>query len=1266
MRESRHRSAAEAAVQHAIAPANDEHVLDADAARRILVDWNRTERPYDRAATVCRLVLAQAQAHPRRVAVIDGLTEIDYRQLTARADAIAGALAARGVQPGALVGVCMQRTWDLVATLLGVMRAGCAYVPLDPAYPRERVRYMLEHAQAVAVVVDGPATSALCAGASVQVRLDTVPAQAQAADTPPEPAADDLAYVIYTSGSTGRPKGVAVEHRQAVAMTCAMRELLDDEDLAGVLAAASVCFDTSVMEILGTLSLGGTVVLADNALALATLPAAERVRTTVMVPSSMQALLATGGLPRSVRCTVLGGDVLKAPLVAQLHALPQRPRVFNFYGPTEDTVFSTATELPAGRSTVTIGRPVANARSYILDEALQPVPVGVAGELYLAGDKLARGYLHDEVRTRERFIAPPDGGQVREHRLYRTGDRCRWTEDGEIEFLGRIDQQVKLRGFRIELEEVEAALASMPGVDDAAAAVVEAVNGKPMLAGYVVSRNGAVDSEAVRTFVAARLPGYMVPQVVMDLVELPRLPNDKLDRKRLPTPQVGPPAGGGAAVARAAVGDGLAGTGAEAVGDGDGWARMSTLDRQAAVLAIVQREIARFLRLDDPAQVPPQQTLDTLGLDSLDSVELSHRLSGVFGRTLPASLLVEHPTPEAVAGDLARRLTGDAAERTIDVPAASTADTLGRFQSQIQAGHPPFLAARVPAWSATDKGTLLHELKGLLARSGREPYSKLVRTGSGHRGTVADVHTGEAHDAIIWSTNLYLGLNRDRDVIAQARTALEQFGTGMGTSPTASGMTDLHVAFEKEFAELVGKPAGCLFSTGFTANLGVIAGLLGERDVVVMDQLCHASIVDGARLSGATIRTFKHNDADDLHAVLEAEASPYRTTLVVLEGVYSMGEGTAPVAEIVRTAKRHGALVFVDEAHSFGFYGPGGGGICAEQGIVDQVDFIMTTLSKALGSLGGVVVASEAHIALLKTAARAYVFQATTTPADIAAALAALRRLRDDDALRQRLWDTTRYMRERFTAAGYDLGTGDGPIVTPHFADSDMLYAIARGLHDRGIHTTAVTYPIVERGRGRLRLICSAAHSRDDVDRTLEALIEVERIVKRDMAQARSGAHSEADDGDGDAQAGEGRAFHGGAGVGAGAGRGAGRGAEAQAWHAELAAWAHAFGDELGAALADEQAPVPSLAISIRVADHDVPVWLSVDGRAVTVGVPPPQPLPTCTLVLKDADAVAALRGFDVKALLEAGLEGRCVMSGQAEPFVWLVARLTSKRDGGG
>ncbi|MDH5823602.1 amino acid adenylation domain-containing protein [Luteimonas sp. RD2P54] len=1254
------------------APADETSPRGRNAAHRVPAEGNPGAQAYDRTDTIWELVEQRAQAYPQRTAIVDGPAQIDYTRLTARANAIAGELAARGVRPGALVGVCLGRSWELAATLLGVLRAGCAYVPLDPEYPRERVRYMLEHARAAAVVVDGAKAAELCAGAAELVRLDAVGERLP--DAAARPSAGDLAYVIYTSGSTGRPKGVAVEHRSVVAMTRSMRELLGDEELAGVLAAASICFDTSVMEILGTLSLGGTVVLAAHALALPELPAADRVRTTIMVPSSMQALLAAGGLPEGVRCVVLGGDVLKRPLVEQLHALPQRPRVLNVYGPTENTVYCTATEVPAGVRTITIGKPVGRARAYILDEAMQPVAAGVAGELHLGGDQLARGYLHDEARTKERFVAadargpasgptsPPQdsapNGPAAGERLYRTGDRCRWTEAGEIEFLGRIDQQVKLRGFRVELEEIESALESMPGVDGAAAALVDA-DGKPLLVGYVVGRDAAATNEASRAYLAERLPKYMVPQLVMRLAELPRLPNGKLDRKRLPRPEpgCGPDASGppGAHADPVAAGD--------AVGLAHRLAGLPKDERHAALLSVVRREIARFLRLGDPERVPPRQALEALGLDSLDSVELSHRLSTVLGLKLPASTLVEHPTPAAVAEHLFEVLGSGPTDRSRAPASAGAADPLGRFQAQLQSGHPPFLAARAPAWSATDKGMLIRELKGLLARSGHEPYSKLVRTGSGHRGTVADVHTGEAQEAIIWSTNLYLGLNRDGDVIAQARSALERFGTGMGTSPTASGMTDLHLDFEKEFAELVGKPAGCLFSTGFTANLGVIAGLLGDKDAVVMDQLCHASIVDGARLSGATIRTFKHNDAADLQAVLEAEASPYRTTLVVLEGVYSMGEGTAPVREIVQVAKRHGALVLVDEAHSFGFYGPRGAGICAAQGVTEQVDFIMTTLSKALGSLGGAIAASEEHVALLKTSARAYVFQATITPADIAAALAALRRLRTDEALRERLWDTTGYMRQRFSEAGYDLGTGDGPIVTPHFSDSDTLYAIARGLHARGIHTTPVTYPIVERGRGRLRFICSASHTRDDVDRTLQALSEVEIEVEREAGPSRrarlgraagaSGSQANRPDGPADGPG----AQDGPTGMGAAATPGP------HPRRAGLEAWAGAFGDSLRAAPASLAGPLPSLAVSIGLPDGEAPVTMRIDGRNVAPAQANPR-TPACSLLLADDRAISALCASDAQGLLESVIQGGCVLSGQVEPFVWLIGRLAERHGG--
>ena len=506
---------------------------------------------------------------------------------------------------------------------------------------------------------------------------------------------------------------------------------------------------------------------------------------------------------------------------------------------------------------------------------------------------------------------------------------------------------------------------------------------------------------------------------------------------------------------------------------------------------------------------------------------------------------------------------------------------------------------------------------------------------------MADGETDEEREAIIWTTNLYLGLNRDPQVVDDALAALRRLGAGMGTSAAASGVTDVHLEFERAFAELVGKPAACLFPTGYTANVGVVAGLLGEGDVVVMDQLCHASIVDGARVSGATIRTFRHNDPSDLAAVLETVASPYRTTLVAMESVYSMGEGAAPVEELVRTAKEHGALVLVDEAHSFGFYGPRGAGLCADRGVTGEVDFIMTTLSKALGSLGGVIAAREEHVALLKSSARAYIFQATVSPADIAAALAALRRLSTDEALAERLWDTTAYMRRRFSEAGFDLGTGDGPIVTPHFSDKDKLYAVAHGLYQRGVHTAAVTYPIVESGGGRLRFICSAAHSRDDVDRTVEALIEAEREAEEELRAAEE--------------------------------RGAGGGRREvpqelpktdrpQPARQAVEEWAEGFAAYLRRELAGAAGATPSLTLSTEVPGQGAPVTLMVDGRDVTVGASATADHPTCSLRLTDEGAISSLCSSDVQGLLQSVCQGGAVLNGQVEPFIWLVARMVERQ----
>ncbi|PKV50904.1 amino acid adenylation domain-containing protein [Aquimarina sp. MAR_2010_214] len=1169
--------------------------------------------------TICGLIAKQMLEYPERIAIIDGETRIDYKSLMKRASEVAGELKSRGVESESLVGVCMNRSWELVATLIGVMQAGCAYVPLDPAYPQDRVRYMLEHSRAVAAFVDNDSTAYLCSGVRELLWINKI---GDHTDSVVRPSANDLAYVIYTSGSTGRPKGVAVEHRSVVAMRQSMRDKFSDEELKGMFAGASVCFDTSVMEIMGTLSLGGTIILAKNALELTKLPAVDQVRTCVMVASAVQALLSTERLPEGIRCLVFGGEALKRSLVEQVYALRPDLRVLNAYGPTEDTVYSTIAEVSRGTKVITIGKSVPNSRTYILDDALQPVSDGVAGELYLAGNKLARGYLYDKTLTKERFIEKEPNDLIPDNRLYKTGDLCRWTNNAEIEFLGRVDQQVKIRGFRIELEEIESTLESMQGVDAVAATAADGGIGQKILVVYVVSRDETVTETKVKSYLSQRLPKYMVPQVVKHLNALPLLPNDKLDRKKLINLEKEVNFESDAIAIS---------TNTEAINSSNILIQRlvgSKDEQQATILSIIQNEVASLLNLKNPAQVLPDHSFDGLGLDSLTTLEFSCRLTKLLGQELSANVIFEYSTPNALVNYITNMIGSSPNSCSTDKLSSVTTDTLASFQTNIQSSHPTFQAANAPSWNATDKSKLVQELMHMVNDNRRNPYGKVLQTGSAARGIVSDSYNDEKQEAIIWSTNLYFGLNRDPKVIEEASIALTRFGTGMGISAAATGMTNQHLEFEKEFADLVGKPSACLFPTGYTANLGAISGLLGKNDVVVIDQLCHASIVDGARLSGAAIRTFKHNNASDLAAVLESEVSPYRTVLVVLESVYSMGEGTAPVAEIVRTAKKYNALVLVDEAHSFGFYGKDGAGICAAQGVTDEVDFIMTTLSKALGSIGGVIAASQEHIGLLKSSSRAYIFQASISPADIAAALTSLRRLRSDDSLREQLWDMTRYMRQRFEEAGYDLGTGDGPIVTPHFGDKDKLYAIVQSLYQRGVQTLAVTYPIVEIGRGRLRLICSASHTREDVDKTLEALIEAEREVDEQLDIIRYETRS------------------------------------SNITHSDVEVWAKVFSSYLKKSIAEVAAPTPNLAISVSVSEQSEPVTILCKDGDVTLSAHKNCDLPSCSLLLTEKAAVSALQSSDIQGLLHSICKGTCVLKGQVEPFIWFIGRIVDQRQG--
>jgi amino acid adenylation domain-containing protein len=513
-------------------------LLDDEELQRQVVHWNLTERPYARSACIHELFEAQVRRTPNARAVVFGQDAWTYRELDCRANGIAAVLRKASVGPEVLVGVCMRRTGSLIAALLGIWKAGGGYIPIDPIYPAERRRFMLGDSGARLLLSDGTlatdeAGSPYWDSAGVEIIDVELISPAADAPAPSGVAPHHLAYLLFTSGSTGTPKGVAIEHRNTSALLHWACEAYTGDELSGVLASTSVCFDLSVFEFFAPLCAGGAVILAENVLHLATLPAADQVTLINTVPSALAELLASGVVPPGVRVVNVAGEPLTARLVEGVfEATSAVDRMHNLYGPTEDTTYSTGATIRRGQAwTPTIGRPLPNRRAYVLDTGRQPVPIGVVGELYLGGDGVARGYWNRPELTSERFMPSPF---VKGDRLYRTGDLARYGHGGEIALLGRIDQQVKVRGFRIEPGEIEAALMEVAGVADA----VVTCEGEPgvaprLLAFVVLAPDALVDGAALRRELAYTLPPHMLPSSVRVVGEMPMTPNGKVDRRAL-------------------------------------------------------------------------------------------------------------------------------------------------------------------------------------------------------------------------------------------------------------------------------------------------------------------------------------------------------------------------------------------------------------------------------------------------------------------------------------------------------------------------------------------------------------------------------------------------------------------------------------------------------------------------------------------------------------------------------------------------------------
>ncbi len=540
-----YRSLIEKALENSEMPVSKITPLTEEEKTLILEKWNQTKKEYDKKATLQGLFKKQALLTPEKTAVVsDGLT-LTYAELDKRTDLLAVRLKNMGVKPGDLVGICLRRSVRIVVAMLGILKAGAAYVPLDPAHPRDRLTYVLEE-------IGQESTPILLTEKSVMDILAPLPVKPLFLDGDETDEAPiysmkdqdleivpDLAYVIYTSGSTGKPKGVEIGHKALVnfLLSMASEPGITDEDI--LLSVTTPSFDIAGLELFLPLITGTRVVIASNEAVLDGSVLASLIEAcgaTIMqaTPATWRLMLEAGWTGNKGLKVLCGGEPFPVDLADTLIGCSKE--VWNMYGPTETTIWSTVEKLDKKGGPVLIGHPIANTRVYVLDESGQPLPIGVPGELYIGGDGLARGYFKKEELTRERFVEDPFTAEIGS-KMYRTGDLVRLHADGRLEHLGRLDSQVKIRGFRIELDEISSVLVKHEAIKQAVAACKQNSRNENFLAAYLVMEDGNTGvPDNLKDFLKQSLPEYMVPVCFTILKELPLTPNGKVDRKALPQP----------------------------------------------------------------------------------------------------------------------------------------------------------------------------------------------------------------------------------------------------------------------------------------------------------------------------------------------------------------------------------------------------------------------------------------------------------------------------------------------------------------------------------------------------------------------------------------------------------------------------------------------------------------------------------------------------------------------------------------------------------
>lgn len=602
---------------------------------RLLAEWNDTKSEYPKDKCIHELFEEQAAKSPDAVALIFEDKRLTYRELNQRANQLAHCLRKHGIGPETLVGICVERSLEMVIGLLGILKTGGAYVPLDPEYPKEHLSFMLADSGARVLLTQeglmerlpGHDARVLCSGkewghlgGENDVHLDA------------ETTAQNLAYVIYTSGSTGRPKGVEVTHRGVIRLLFGVGYTCFGPS-GTFIQLASISFDAATFEIWGALLHGGRCVLfpgnIPTPVALREIIDNQKITTLWLTSSLFNLVMDEIPLALSgVRQLLIGGEALSVAHVRRALKVLPATQIINGYGPTEATTFTCCypITIPVEQNAVSIpiGRPIANTEVYILGGQLEPLPIGVVGELYVGGDGLARGYLNRPELTAEKFIANPFSPEPGA-RLYRTGDLARYLPDGNIEFIGRMDNQVKMRGFRIELGEIEAILNQHPKVRDAVAIVRENCPGDKRLVGYVVAGlEGSFDAAEVRKYLQQKLPEYMIPSALVLLDELPLTPNGKVDRRALPAPNQSRPE----------------------LEDVYQAPRTSIEDTLARIWAEV-------LKVD---KVGIDDNFFDLGGHSLLATQIISRVRSFLSIELPLRTLFESPTVAELATELAQRM----------------------------------------------------------------------------------------------------------------------------------------------------------------------------------------------------------------------------------------------------------------------------------------------------------------------------------------------------------------------------------------------------------------------------------------------------------------------------------------------------------------------------------------------------------------------------------------------------------------------------------